>query len=183
METIRRPEHALHLCAPQSGARCRRVFAPAIAVCSLAIILLGPAFASARAQDSGTLSGVVSGPDKKRLPDARVTIVGTRLVALADSDGTFLIAALPSGGAKGRSQAVGVPGSAVACPDRGRKDCYPAGDTHGCGGPARNCGRHRRHDARPQGVNSIRHNDGEVALGRGHRWQNHRTFDHRSREQ
>jgi hypothetical protein len=96
METVRLPKHPLHL-ARRSGARCRRGFAPTIGFFSLATLFLAPPFSSAFAQDSGTLRGVVSNPDKKRLPQARVRIVGTELVTLADSDGTFLIAALPSG--------------------------------------------------------------------------------------
>jgi iron complex outermembrane receptor protein len=52
---------------------------------------------SIRAQESGALKGIVSTAEKKPLPQARVRVVGTRLAAVADTDGTFRIASLPPG--------------------------------------------------------------------------------------
>ena len=56
-------------------------------------------FAAARvtAQASGTLKGTVTTAEKKPLPQARITVVGTALTTTADTDGTFRIAALPLG--------------------------------------------------------------------------------------
>ena len=48
------------------------------------------------AQESGTLRGTVTS-EKKPLPQARISVVGTRLATVADTDGTFRIGALPLG--------------------------------------------------------------------------------------
>ncbi|MDP9200348.1 MAG: TonB-dependent receptor [Gemmatimonadota bacterium] len=56
-------------------------------------------FTAARvgAQESGTLKGTVSTAEKKPLSQARISVVGTALAAIADTDGTFRISALPLG--------------------------------------------------------------------------------------
>jgi hypothetical protein len=51
----------------------------------------------ALAAQSGTLKGTVNTAEKKPVPEARVTVVGTGLVAVSDTDGTFRIGGLPSG--------------------------------------------------------------------------------------
>ena len=48
-------------------------------------------------QQSGTLRGIVATSEKNPLPHARISVVGTALVATADTDGTFRIVALPLG--------------------------------------------------------------------------------------
>ncbi|HEX9310261.1 MAG TPA: carboxypeptidase regulatory-like domain-containing protein [Gemmatimonadaceae bacterium] len=50
-----------------------------------------------RAQDAGTLTGIVSTTNKKPLPQARVSVVGTDLAAVADTTGSFRIQGLPLG--------------------------------------------------------------------------------------
>ncbi len=64
------------------------------ASCGLAFALLS---VSGSAQVSGTLRGTVISADKKPLPQARISVVGTALVTVADTDGTFRIVALPVG--------------------------------------------------------------------------------------
>lgn len=61
--------------------------------------LLALALPSARAaaQDSGTLKGTVTTAERKPLPHARVSVVGTSLAAMADTDGIFRINLLPLG--------------------------------------------------------------------------------------
>lgn len=49
------------------------------------------------AQSPGNLQGVVSDAEKKPLPHARISVAGTDLVTVSDSEGTFGIAALPLG--------------------------------------------------------------------------------------
>ena len=49
------------------------------------------------AQEPGTLKGTISTSEKRPLPQARVIVVGTSLLAVADTDGSFRIASLPSG--------------------------------------------------------------------------------------
>jgi hypothetical protein len=51
----------------------------------------------ALAAQSGTLKGTVNTAEKKPVPEARVTVVGTGLVTVSDTDGTFRIGGLPSG--------------------------------------------------------------------------------------
>ncbi len=50
------------------------------------------------AQEAGSLKGVVTTPEKRPVPLARVRIVGTTMATLADTDGTFRMFALPQGG-------------------------------------------------------------------------------------
>ena len=52
---------------------------------------------TAAAQGTGSVSGRVSGTDSMPLPRARVAIVGTDLVALADANGAFAFGAVPRG--------------------------------------------------------------------------------------
>lgn len=58
-------------------------------------LILSPVHA--RAQELGTLKGIVIAAEHRPLPQARITIVSTTLVAVADTDGTFMITALPVG--------------------------------------------------------------------------------------
>ena len=63
----------------------------------LAVSLVMAFPAAMGAQDRGALKGLVSSTEKKPLPQARVTVVGTALATFADTDGTFRLAALPAG--------------------------------------------------------------------------------------
>lgn len=76
-----------------------QVFAPTVSlVLFTGAIGVGSPLWSARAQESGALKGVVTTPEKKPVPLARVRIVGTTMATLADTDGTFRMFALPQGG-------------------------------------------------------------------------------------
>jgi len=67
---------------------------PVFAACAIAFALLA---ASGAAQVSGTLKGTIVSSEKKPLPQARISVVGTALATVADTDGTFRIVALPTG--------------------------------------------------------------------------------------
>lgn len=62
-----------------------------------ALILIAMTASRIMAQESGALAGKVIGSDKQPLPYARVEVVGTRLAAIADTEGTFRINAPPLG--------------------------------------------------------------------------------------
>jgi TonB-dependent starch-binding outer membrane protein SusC len=103
MDTIRRPEHPLsspgfpsYLSLPRSTVRglWTSLLWSSLATMGCAL--------EVGAQD-GALRGIVNTAEKKPLPEARVSVVGTPLVTVSDTDGTFRIVALPSG-----SQAVEV---------------------------------------------------------------------------
>ena len=64
------------------------------AAAAIAFTLLSARLA---AQESGTLRGTVVTSEKKPLPQARISVVGTPLAAVADTDGAFHIVALPIG--------------------------------------------------------------------------------------
>jgi len=55
------------------------------------------AASSVAAQETGSLSGRVSGADSTPLPRARVAIVGTDLVTVADANGVFSFKSVPRG--------------------------------------------------------------------------------------
>jgi hypothetical protein len=68
------------------------------AITGLAIAVGAPVSATVlEAQDSGILTGVVSTADNRPLGGARISVVGTPLGAVADTDGTFRVATLPLG--------------------------------------------------------------------------------------
>lgn len=97
MDTIRRPGHSLSsLGFPTNVSlqRCimRRLWASLLGG---SLATMGCAF-GVGAQD-GALRGIVNTAEKKPLPEARVSVVGTPLVTVSDTDGTFRIVALPSG--------------------------------------------------------------------------------------
>ena len=52
---------------------------------------------SAVGQSIGNLKGVVSTPEKKPLSRARISVAGSDLVAVSDTDGSFRITSLPAG--------------------------------------------------------------------------------------
>jgi len=65
-------------------------------IASLTFIALMPV-ASLIAQETGSLSGRISGADSLPLARARVSVVGTDLVAMADANGAFMFRAVPRG--------------------------------------------------------------------------------------
>jgi Carboxypeptidase regulatory-like domain/TonB-dependent Receptor Plug Domain len=97
MRTPRQREHLRHQRA-SSNARLATFLAgrlTAFAVAgAIAFTSLSP---SAVAQQSGTLRGTVVTTERKPLPQARISVVGTTLAAEADTDGAFRIVALPTG--------------------------------------------------------------------------------------
>jgi hypothetical protein len=97
MDTIRRPEHPLSSPGFPSNVR-----PPKSTVRALRTSLLWSSLAAiwcplAVGAQNGALQGVVSTAEKEPLPEARVSVVGTPLVTVSDTDGTFRIVALPSG--------------------------------------------------------------------------------------
>jgi hypothetical protein len=78
------------------GTRLRYLQTGSFAVAG-ALILVVITAGRILAQDSGMLAGTVSSSEKRPLPHARISVVGTSLAALADTDGTFHISAPPLG--------------------------------------------------------------------------------------
>jgi hypothetical protein len=99
MDTFRRLRPlSLSLRPNPSRRRLPRTFVQALflsALPGIASVLSLPT--AAAAQEYGALKGVVSTADKRPLADARISVTGTTLVAVADTDGSFRIAALPLG--------------------------------------------------------------------------------------
>jgi len=96
MDPIRRREPAIAVAARPAGSRSPgrvRSCLSTLAIAGMVAVIPDPV----AAQEAGTLKGVVSTSDHKPLAQARIAIVGTVLVAVADSDGSFHIAALPIG--------------------------------------------------------------------------------------
>ena len=97
MDIIRRLEPSLRLRPFSSRRGLPRRFAPTLlAFAAIGIGGFSHPIALA-AQGSGTLKGVVSTTDKQPLARARISVLGTPLVAVTDTDGSFRIAALPLG--------------------------------------------------------------------------------------
>jgi TonB-dependent receptor len=61
------------------------------------IVLSSPASAAAAQQTTGSLTGRVLDQDNNPLPGARVAVAGTRITAVTDVAGNFVIQRLPSG--------------------------------------------------------------------------------------
>jgi len=94
--THRREQRLLSPAAPRP--RQPRAIVPRMLVLALAATACVAPFAGrVWAQDAGTLKGIVSSTDKKPLAQARISVVGTDLAAVADTDGSFRIATLPLG--------------------------------------------------------------------------------------
>lgn len=95
MATLRQRKLLLRSLAPPSGRTPRIVAARIVLLLPLAsLLILSPS--RAEAQELGALKGIVSTAEKRPL-QARVSIVGTAMAAVADTDGTFRIGALPVG--------------------------------------------------------------------------------------
>ena len=60
-----------------------------------AVVTLVPL--TARTQESGSLTGVVTTTDRRPLGHAKISIVGTALVAVADTEGVFRLGSVPLG--------------------------------------------------------------------------------------
>lgn len=98
MDTIRHAERQRRSPALLISRGLRGILTPALIVLSLAAFFAAfIPLSRARAQEPGSLRGIISTAENKPLPRARVNVVGTALVAVADTDGTFRIASLPSG--------------------------------------------------------------------------------------
>lgn len=96
MATLRQRNLLLRLLAPPCGRKPRFVVARIALLLPIAsLLILSPLRAAA--QELGALKGIVSTAEKRPLPQARVSIVGTAMAAVADTDGTFRIDALPVG--------------------------------------------------------------------------------------
>jgi hypothetical protein len=99
MATLRQRMLLLRSLAPPAGRKLRIVAARILLLLPLASpLVLGSALAAA--QEPGVLRGTVSTAEKRPLPQARISIVGTVLAAVSDTDGTFRIGALPVGAQK-----------------------------------------------------------------------------------
>ena len=84
--------------APRASYRsARRLSRHQLRCLVITTSLLAFSAVEAGGQAGGTLRGVVSNSEKQSLAKARVSIIGTELATLSDSDGTFVIAGLPSG--------------------------------------------------------------------------------------
>jgi hypothetical protein len=96
MATLRQRTPVLRSLALSGGQKPRIVAATILLhLTLLSSVLLSPAHAAAQTQ--GSLKGIVSTAERRPLPQARISIVGTTLAAVADTDGTFRIGALPVG--------------------------------------------------------------------------------------
>ena len=95
MDTIRRPEYLTlpEFTTPRLQGRIVRRLSASLVGNSLAIMFCTFALTA----QNGTLKGTVNTADKKPVPEARLSVVGTGIVTVSDTDGTFRIASLPSG--------------------------------------------------------------------------------------
>lgn len=97
MRRLRKRKHLLHSLAPLTTRRPPRSLGAALPLFAAGVLALTLPSARTAAQESGTLKGSVMTAEKKPLPRARINVVGTTLAAMADTDGTFRISALPLG--------------------------------------------------------------------------------------
>ena len=97
METLRQRKPLLHSLARLPACKLPRPIAARILVFFSVASLVVLTSARMAAQQSGILKGTVSSTEKRPLPQARITVVGTRFATVADTDGTFRIASLPVG--------------------------------------------------------------------------------------
>jgi Carboxypeptidase regulatory-like domain/TonB-dependent Receptor Plug Domain len=98
MRTPRQREHLLDLPGNGSARPATFLGGRLTAFAAAGAIALTLLSARATAQQSGTLRGTVVTSENKPLPQARISVVGTSLAAVADTDGAFRIVALPIGG-------------------------------------------------------------------------------------
>jgi len=96
MGTLRQRKPMLHSLAPLSGCKRSRFAASVLLFLPVASLVI---LTSARvaAQELGILRGRVSTAEKRPLPQARITVLGTTFGTVADTDGKFRITALPVG--------------------------------------------------------------------------------------
>lgn len=98
MDTIRHAKLQRRSPGHPTSCRLREILAPKLSLLALAASFgVGSPLNSLRAQESGGLKGVVTTPEKKPVPLARVRLVGTTMATMADTDGTFRMFALPQG--------------------------------------------------------------------------------------
>ena len=95
MDTIRRLWEALPPPAFPTRCRSRRIVSNLLRFALSLSVLVFPSCLAA--QELGMLTGIVSTTEKKPLGQARISVVGTALGAVADTDGSFRIGALPLG--------------------------------------------------------------------------------------
>jgi Carboxypeptidase regulatory-like domain/TonB-dependent Receptor Plug Domain len=97
MHTPRQREHLPHQRASGNARPAAFLAVRLTTLAAAAAIAFTSPSARAAAQQSGTLRGTVVTSEKKPLPQARISVVGTPLASVADTDGTFRILALPIG--------------------------------------------------------------------------------------
>ena len=97
METLRQRKPLLRSLAPLTGRKPPKLVVAGVLLFLPAASLVTLTSARVAAQELGILKGTVSTTEKRPLPQARISVVGTTLATVADTDGTFRIAALPVG--------------------------------------------------------------------------------------
>ena len=97
MEALRQRKPLLHSLAPLPGCKLPKLIAARVLLFLSVASLVVLASAPVAAQQLGILKGTVTSTEKRPLPMARISVVGTAFATVADTDGTFRIASLPVG--------------------------------------------------------------------------------------